>query len=194
MKIAGKLIIVSFILDCGCAYLALGARQFVPSMLPAILVCSALLCVIGAVTLEIGRRSLARTIYPATGIDLRLAGAVISAVPPRTEASVLQAIDTLNLIRTRSVLDGDVTGSADVQRDVDRALEALQFQDTTRQMIESALELLSGAKDGLEAAADQVLPRMSDNAFKRLFERSRAQLVAHAKTKPEKEALLEVRL
>jgi len=84
--------------------------------------------------------------------------------------------------------------SESIDRDLDGVLESLQFQDITRQMIEGAQGIIGELRKGIDEyikSSGIALDRMS------LIERFsilRNRLISDAKTKGEKNALMEVKL
>ena len=75
-----------------------------------------------------------------------------------------------------------------------RILEALQFQDMTRQMLESAVDMLDAAGRRLSERAAASSSPVSQRKLNERFDRVRKALIARAKTNAEKDALMEVRL
>ena len=85
--------------------------------------------------------------------------------------------------------------AVEIDGSLDGILEALQFQDVTRQMIEGGIAVIEDAKADLETAIrlnDEIMPESSSLARER-FEAIRRDLIARSKTKDEKEAIMEVR-
>lgn len=83
----------------------------------------------------------------------------------------------------------------EMDRDLDGVLEALQFQDVTRQMLEGAMDIIADAEERLARTSPLLAglgTRDPRDAAAR-FETIRGTYVARAKTKDEKTAILEVR-
>lgn len=121
----------------------------------------------------------------------RLSGEVLDVM-----ANAEGAVDSL--IESSSMTEGLSARLArlvtDVDRDLDGVLEALQFQDVTRQMLEGAIGLIEDAEARLALAAPLLdgAGQLDRTEARRRFETMRAAFVARAKTKDEKSALLEV--
>ena len=83
----------------------------------------------------------------------------------------------------------------DIDKNLDKILESLQFQDITRQMIEGALTTLGDLEIHLGQTRDflspQGIPLSVDHDR---IESIRGMLLSRAKTKDEKNAILEVRI
>jgi hypothetical protein len=82
--------------------------------------------------------------------------------------------------------------------ELDGVLESLQFQDITRQMVEGALATIAEAEGDISPLSHGEDAAREDGASardeeRRRVEELRAQLLARAKTKGEKEAIQEVR-
>lgn len=95
---------------------------------------------------------------------------------------------------TERLSTGIAAASVEVQSNLDTVLEALQFQDITRQMIEGGLGILARIR-GLSAAANLLgegLGGGSREARARL-EAYRGEFIAQAKTKDEKTAIMEAK-
>jgi methyl-accepting chemotaxis protein len=86
--------------------------------------------------------------------------------------------------------------SMEVHRNLDKVIEALQFQDVTRQMLEGALGML----DDLAGLARKAEPASRGAAFRdpaalaKRFEKFKALYSSKAKTKDEKVAIMGVKL
>lgn len=81
----------------------------------------------------------------------------------------------------------------EVDRDLDGVLEALQFQDVTRQMLEGANHLIETAEARLSGAAALLGPAGGGDSKAALarFEVLKRGFIAQAKTKDEKNAIME---
>ncbi len=180
-------------LCAAAALLVFGADSLrIPLILLAL---SSVFSLSAAIALALRRGTLERAIEDASRIDLPLAAAVVAAVPRETEVATLTAIDTLNILRARCLSSGDSTnGGGDTLADLDRILEALQFQDMTRQMLESAVDMLDAAGRRLSERAAASSSPVSQRKLNERFDRVRKALIARAKTNAEKDALMEVRL
>lgn len=195
MKLAEVTILFSLFVNlCGAAALVIFGPAASRALL-ALLGLSSALSLGAAIALGLRRNSLERAAEEAARIDLPLAAAVVAAVPRETEIATLTAIDTLNILRARCLSAGDSCGEAgETLPDLDRILEALQFQDMTRQMLESAVAMLEGAGQRLSERSRAVRSPTSEKKLNERFEKTRKALVARAKTNAEKDALMEVRL
>ena len=86
--------------------------------------------------------------------------------------------------------------SIDVRKNLDRVIEALQFQDVTRQMLEGVLGMI----DDLHARVRKLEPALGASLWKdgssrlRRFEELQREYSARAKTKDEKLAIREAKL
>jgi methyl-accepting chemotaxis protein len=80
-----------------------------------------------------------------------------------------------------------------VDADMDGVLESLQFQDITRQMIEGGVSLLDELGSCLKQLKAGGLPELQEEVKKIRFADIQSRLVGAAKTKGEKQALLEVK-
>jgi len=82
----------------------------------------------------------------------------------------------------------------EMDRDLDGVLEALQFQDVTRQMLEGAMSIIADAEERLGRTAPLLagLGERDPQATEARLEAIRGAYVARAKTKDEKTAILEV--
>lgn len=195
MKFAEVTILFTLFVNlCAAAALLVFGPESVRIIL-ALLALSSALSIAAAIMLGLRRGALARSAVDTARIDLPLASAVVSAVPKETEVATLTAIDTLNLMRSRCLSAGvSCDGGQDTLADLDRILEALQFQDMTRQMLESAVEMLDAAGRRLSDRSRASGSAISEKKLSERFEKTRKALIARAKTNAEKEALMEVRL
>jgi hypothetical protein len=96
--------------------------------------------------------------------------------------------------RTQKFTQDIAAMSESIDRDLDGVLESLQFQDITRQMIEGAQAVLGILKGTLDECMRIDGVSVDARRKKERFEKLRDGLVATAKTKGEKNALLEVTL
>lgn len=80
-----------------------------------------------------------------------------------------------------------------VDADMEGVLESLQFQDITRQMIEGGVSLLDELSSCLDQMKSGGLPVLHEEVKKSRFADIQARLLGAAKTKGEKQALLEVK-
>ncbi len=195
MNLAETLILCSSLATLGCAGTLAFFVPGAPLALPIALAGASVLSAVPAFAVSARRRALARVAVDASRIDLPLATAVVLAVPETTEVAVLTAIDTLNILRSRCQAGTDsLSGDPETLADLDRLLEALQFQDLTRQMLESAAAILDIAGERLRETAEGPRLAGADKTLNERFEAARKDLLARAKTKDEKNALMEVRL
>ena len=120
----------------------------------------------------------------------RLSGEVLDVMGV-AEGAVVSLIDSST---TTQGLSAKLAGLVvEVDRDLDHVLEALQFQDITRQMLEGAIHVMNDAERRLKSAAPLLGlfgPRDRKNELARL-ESMRRDLIAQAKTIDEKKALME---
>jgi methyl-accepting chemotaxis protein len=86
--------------------------------------------------------------------------------------------------------------SKEIDRDLDKVLESLQFQDITRQMVEGVVGMIKSAKNHLHELADLVGAEqiMDKQKRKENSETLRQQLLSLSKTNGEKKAIMEVKL
>ena len=84
--------------------------------------------------------------------------------------------------------------SDDINRGLDGVLESLQFQDITRQMIEGAQGILGELRASLDQSLSGQDIRIDQKIKHERFNEVRQRLVAHAKTKDEKTAMMGVQL
>lgn len=86
----------------------------------------------------------------------------------------------------------EIAGLAEgIDRELDGVLESLQFQDITRQMIDTSLRILAEADASLEEAASATTG-LGAAEERSLFEGLRRELLTRAKTPGEKEAIVGV--
>jgi hypothetical protein len=121
----------------------------------------------------------------------KLSGEVMGVMGSAGEAveSLIDSSTTMGELSAR--LAGLVK---DVDRDLDGVLEALQFQDVTRQMLEGSIHIIEAAEARLDAARPLVLAAGGGDeaATRRRFEAMRRAFIDEAKTKDEKQAMMEV--
>lgn len=84
--------------------------------------------------------------------------------------------------------------SESIDHDLDKVLESLQFQDITRQMIEGAMVILEDLKKTLDDCLSRNEIRVDESRMQDRFITIKNKLISNAKTKGEKEALMEVRV
>ena len=84
--------------------------------------------------------------------------------------------------------------SESINHDMDGVLESLQFQDITRQMIEGAEMILGELRKNIGACLESTEVPVDEKHKIERFAAIRSRLAAGAKTKGEKNALLEVQL
>jgi chemotaxis regulatin CheY-phosphate phosphatase CheZ len=84
--------------------------------------------------------------------------------------------------------------SESINRDMDGVLESLQFQDITRQMIEGAEMILGELRKNVAACLESTDVPVDEKTKMERFAATRSRLAASAKTKGEKNALMEVQL
>lgn len=123
------------------------------------------------------------------------AGDVITRVEKgmdAAEASVESLIVASS--RTESFTREIARISESIDHDLDGVLESLQFQDITRQMIEGAQAILSQLKKSLDECIRSDDVRIDMQNMQERFARVKGKLIAEAKTKGEKNALMEVQL
>lgn len=122
----------------------------------------------------------------------RLNGEVMDGMDA-AEAAMESLISSAS--ETERLSSGIAASSVEVQSNLDTVLEALQFQDITRQMIEGGLAILArvrdlAAKGGLLAKG---LEAKDGREARTRFEAYRGDFISQAKTKDEKTAILEVK-
>lgn len=122
------------------------------------------------------------------------AGVVVSEVEKGIDASEA-AVESLIFAstRTENFTKEIARMSDDINRGLDGVLESLQFQDITRQMIEGAQGILGELKASLDLSLGEDI-RIDQKIKLERFNEVRQRLVAHAKTKDEKTAMMGVRL
>lgn len=121
------------------------------------------------------------------------AGAVISqadkgmqATESAVESLIASANESVTLTKQVALM------SESIDRDLDTVLEALQFQDITRQMIEGASDILSRLRETIDETLSHDPALIDRSRLQNTFSRVRDDLVKNAKTKGEKSALMEV--
>ncbi|MBN2810679.1 MAG: methyl-accepting chemotaxis protein [Spirochaetales bacterium] len=121
------------------------------------------------------------------------AGAVISqadkgmqATESAVESLIASANESVTLTKQVALM------SESIDRDLDTVLEALQFQDITRQMIEGASDILSRLRETIDETLSHDPALIDRSRLQNTFSRIRDDLVKNAKTKGEKSALMEV--
>ncbi len=121
------------------------------------------------------------------------AGAVISqadkgmqATESAVESLIASANESVTLTKQVALM------SESIDRDLDTVLEALQFQDITRQMIEGASDILSRLRETIDETLSHNPALIDRSRLQNTFSRIRDDLVKNAKTKGEKSALMEV--
>lgn len=193
MKTAGITIILSSILTCACAVFmaARGAASF-PVILALFLSgCSGLAA---SFLLESRRRELSRVLAAAGRIDLSLASGIVSAVPDETGKAVMRALADLETLRLPDSGPSGSGGQGSQAETADRILEAMQFQDSERQALEGALWIIDAVRENLDAACRKDLPRVDEKWLQDTFANLREELLPRAKTKIEKQAVMEARI
>ena len=96
--------------------------------------------------------------------------------------------------RSQSLTKEIALMSESIDHDLDGVLESLQFQDITRQMIEGALSILGELKCRIDDFVASQDVGVDTTVMAERFAMLKNRLVNMAKTKGEKNALLEVRL
>jgi len=96
--------------------------------------------------------------------------------------------------RSQSLTKEIALMSESIDHDLDGVLESLQFQDITRQMIEGALSILGELKCRIDDFVASQDVGVDTTVMAERFTMLKNRLVNMAKTKGEKNALLEVRL
>ncbi len=121
------------------------------------------------------------------------AGAVISqadkgmqATESAVESLIASANESVTLTKQVALM------SESIDRDLDTVLEALQFQDITRQMIEGASDILWRLRETIDETLSHDPALIDRSRLQNTFSRIRDDLVKNAKTKGEKSALMEV--
>lgn len=84
--------------------------------------------------------------------------------------------------------------SESINKDLEGVLESLQFQDITRQMIEGARIILAEVKESLDSCLKSGELPVNRETIRDRFVQTKKRFIAQAKTKGEKEALMEVQL
>ena len=122
-------------------------------------------------------------------------GAVIAKVE-RGMNSAESAVESLITASTRTQnLTKDIAiMSESIDHDLDGVLESLQFQDITRQMIEGSLSIIAELKKCLEDCIATNNITVDETVIHERFSLVKNRLIAEAKTKGEKNALMEVQL
>lgn len=122
----------------------------------------------------------------------RLNGEVMDGMDA-AEAAMESLISSAS--ETERLSSGIAASSVEVQSNLDTVLEALQFQDITRQMIEGGLAILARAKDlaAKGALLAEGLGAQDGRDARARFEAYRSDFISQAKTKDEKTAILEVK-
>ena len=123
------------------------------------------------------------------------AGVVVHEVEKGIDASEA-AVESLIIASTRTAdFTKEIAVMSDnINRGLDGVLESLQFQDITRQMIEGAQAILGELKASLDATITGQDIRIDQKIKLERFNDARQRLVAHAKTKDEKTAMMGVTL
>ena len=122
-------------------------------------------------------------------------GAVIAKVELEMEAAS-GAVDSLigATDRSQGLAKEIALMSESIDRDLDGVLESLQFQDITRQMIEGSLAVLGELQRNVEDCIAECGIEIDGMAKIDRFSVLRNRLMNDAKTKGEKNALMEVKL
>jgi len=123
------------------------------------------------------------------------AGVVVAQVEKGIDAAEA-AIETLINAseRTETFTREIALMSESINHGLDGVLESLQFQDITRQMIEGGQAILSELKKSCDESIRENGIQMNNQYIYERFTETRKRLIENAKTKGEKNALMEVRL
>jgi len=123
------------------------------------------------------------------------AGAVIVEVGKGMDAAETAVESLIEASSRAQDFSGEIAVITEsIDHDLDGVLEALQFQDITRQMIEGAQTVLGTIANSLDSCLGSDSLSLDEIAARRRFESLKSRFIADSKTKGEKNALMEVEL
>jgi hypothetical protein len=207
-----SIILILSLAAAGMAVLDQGSLSLPIMVSSALAACLALILLVGGGSGKAGRHAAGagapsrpaggtgHTLMEAT-LLLPFARAILQAVPPRTEDAAMILISQCQALRdgiaqAKSPDSGQLTPAVtrhllELDEELQKLLESLQFQDITRQMIEGALAILD------DLGADLARLRLAlgeqgqnyDTEYRLHQETLRRKLIERSLTKDEKKAI-----